>query len=56
MIYGLVGEIKSEVWRLQLEIFYEKKKKKKIADGSDGEESHVGGFHALVRISLLVLL
>lgn len=42
MIYGLVGEIKSEVWRLQLEIFYEKKKK--IADGSDGEESHVGGF------------
>ena len=54
MIYGLVGEIKSEVWRLQLEIFYEKKKK--IADGSDGEESHVGGFHALVRFSLLVLL
>ena len=55
MIYGLVGEITSEVWRLQLEIFYEKKKKN-IADGSDGEESHVGGFHALVRFSLLVLL
>lgn len=54
MIYSLVGEIKSEVWRLQLEIFYEKKKK--IADGGDGEESHVGGFHALVRFSLLVLL
>lgn len=50
MIYGLVGEIKSEVSKFSM------KKKKKIADGSDGEESHVGGFHALVRFSLLVLL
>ena len=52
------------VWSVRLRVRYGdcnskfsmKKKKKKIADGSDGEESHVGGFHALVRISLLVLL
>ena len=51
------------VWSVRLRVWYgdcnskfSMKKKKKIADGGDGEESHVGGFHALVRFSLLVLL